>query len=172
MLTNHKHLWFTLIELMVVVTIIAIISMWIYLPYSHHQQRTLVKQWWNEISASISQARNMSIHGISSWTWNLHIGLVFDQDKLLYNSYELTNTWSVSDIIQTKKLPRGIWIDEDFIGNEFFFEAITWKLTKRNNWVKVDLEHEENIQFSFMGSEAESLRGNIIYHTRSHISEF
>lgn len=167
------HFWFSLIELIVVMTIIAIISMWIYLPYSHHQKITLVKQWANEISSSIHQARNMAIHGMSSWTWNLHVGLEFQKDHLVYNWYLLSNTWSVSNILQTKKLPRGVWVDDDHIGQEFLFEAINWELMKRDSdWDIINLSNEETVSFSYMWSEASSLRSEILYHTRSHISEF
>ena len=39
-----RYSWFTLIELMVVITIVGIVSLATYMPYAHHQKKTIVKQ--------------------------------------------------------------------------------------------------------------------------------
>ena len=57
---------FTLIELMVVITIMSIVMFASYLPYAHHQKKTLLKQASREISQSLSDARNLAIHGLDT----------------------------------------------------------------------------------------------------------
>jgi prepilin-type N-terminal cleavage/methylation domain-containing protein len=57
---------FTLIELMIVITIISIISLATYIPYAHHQKKTLIKQAAREITQSLSEARNLAINGLST----------------------------------------------------------------------------------------------------------
>jgi Tfp pilus assembly protein PilE len=47
---------------MVVVTIIGIISLATYMPYAHHQKKTLVKQAVKELSQTLSESRNLAIH--------------------------------------------------------------------------------------------------------------
>lgn len=57
---------FTLLELMIVITIIGIISMATYMPYAHHQKKVLIKQATREISQSLSEVRNLAVNGFLS----------------------------------------------------------------------------------------------------------
>jgi len=70
---------FSLLELIVVITIIGIISMAAYLPYAHHQKKVLVKQAAREVTQSLSDARNLAINGLSeSGGSNLNVALLFE----------------------------------------------------------------------------------------------
>jgi prepilin-type N-terminal cleavage/methylation domain-containing protein len=62
----NKIVAFTLIELIIVITIITIISLATYMPYAHHQKKTLIKQGAREITQSLSEVRNFALHGLSS----------------------------------------------------------------------------------------------------------
>jgi len=57
---------FTLIELIIVMTIIGIVSIATYFPYAHHQKKTLVAQALREIAQSLSEARNLALHGLDT----------------------------------------------------------------------------------------------------------
>ena len=182
---------FTLIELMIVIAVITIITLGTYIPYTYHQQKVLVKQWAKELSVSLSSARNLAIHGRrDDQAKNLHIGLFFkDINTLQYNSYLLSATWSLNDrtIIKTKKLPRWIqfesimWTEdiiwEDIIWTEYFFEAITWDVTKRklqndDTFNEIDHDNIEKFTLSYMWSTSENLQSKVYYYTRSYISDF
>jgi prepilin-type N-terminal cleavage/methylation domain-containing protein len=63
-----KNKAFTLIELMIVITIFSIISLATYLPYAHHQKKTLIKQAAREVTQSLSDARNLATNGLSTFS--------------------------------------------------------------------------------------------------------
>lgn len=170
---------FTLIELIVVITIIGIISLWVYLPYSHHQKKTIVKQASKEVSQSLSEARNLAVHGRASGSGNLHVWLFFeDTSTLLYYWYPLSASWSLDDaeLLKTKNLPRWATLTGSLVWVEYFFEAISWHLTKRklegNAFSERALQDTEIFELSYLGATEENLQWKVDYYTKSHISDF
>lgn len=170
---------FSLIELLVVITIIGIISLAIYFPYAHHQKRTLVNQWVSELSQSLNSARNMAIQWRSTWSWNLHIWLFFPDEKTVrFNGYPLSATWSLTswEILSKRTLPRWVTLSWSLVGVEYFFEAINWDLSKRelqdDNFALISHEDKEVLEISFKRSTSDNLRRNLYYYTRSHITDF
>lgn len=171
---------FTLIELIVVMTIIGIISLWAYLPYSHHQKKTIVSQAAKELSQSLTEARNLAVHGRASGSGNLHVWLFFeDTSTLLYYGYPLTMTGSFDDaeLLKTKKLPRGATLSGSLVWVEYFFEAISWELLKREilpdwSFASKSLDTIEVFEVSYLGATEESLQWKVNYYTKSHISDF
>jgi prepilin-type N-terminal cleavage/methylation domain-containing protein len=69
---NHKNA-FTLIELMVVITIMGIIMFTSYIPYQYHQKKTALKLAAREVSQSLSEARNLALHGLDTGSGNLSL---------------------------------------------------------------------------------------------------
>ena len=67
---------FTLIELMVVITIISIIMMASYFPYAHHQKKVLLNQGVKEVAQSLSEVRNLALHGLDTGSGNLNTALL------------------------------------------------------------------------------------------------
>ena len=170
---------FSLVELLVVITIIALISLAIYFPYAHHQRKTLVNQWLSELSQGLNNARNMAIQGRVSGSGNLHIGLFFpDENTLLFHGYSLTSTGSLTDaeLVSRRLLPRWVTLTGSLVGTEYFFEAISWDLTKRelqnNTFITSPHWDREIFEISFMNSSSESLRRTLYYFTQSHITDF
>jgi len=53
---------FTLIELMVVITIMFILSMMIYAPYQHYQTKQKVRNSAKVVTQTLQQARNLAIN--------------------------------------------------------------------------------------------------------------
>lgn len=65
----------------------------IYAPYSYQQHKASVKFAAKEISQSLSDTRNMAIHGRTLEEGNAHIGLfIKKRDTLEYRAYPLTAT--------------------------------------------------------------------------------
>lgn len=171
---------FTLIELIVVITIIGIISWWVYFPYSHHQKKTILTQASKELSQSLSEARNLALQWRSSGSWNLHVWLFFkDANTILYHWYPLNFTWSVTDaeILKNKKLPRGTNLSSSLVWIEYFFESISWNLLKREilpdmSFSPRNIDSVEIFEVSYQWATTESLKKNFYYYSNSHISEF
>lgn len=168
---------FTLLELIVVITIIGIISMATYLPYAHHQKKVLVKQAAREITQSLSDARNLAINGLSeAWGSNLNVAIYFDTWAQSVEYHTSTGALNISNIssatlLRTKRLPA--WAQVDLIaGNSnpqmFWFSAITW------SWfTDPDLGlNPIDIQLSFKGANSPILQKNIRYYPQSYISDY
>ncbi|NDK10171.1 prepilin-type N-terminal cleavage/methylation domain-containing protein [Candidatus Gracilibacteria bacterium] len=166
---------FTLIELLVVITILFIIMTMTYLPYAHHQKKTLLKQGAREISQSLSEARNFALHGLDTGAGNLSIGLYFapGTTQIEYYAYPLNETINEDSLNQdnlykTKKLPKGIEVDSvggSTDGYLFNFEAITASGAHMG-------ESEIDIIISYQGSESPVLQKNISYYPKSSISDY
>ncbi len=182
---------FTLIELFVSITILFIIVWTVYIPYSHYQNKLLLKQWTKEISQNIIEARNMSINWVNSLSWNLSIWLYLNSEDLnneyiKYYSYPHFFTWSqikvneTSDIklIKSKSLPYGVTINKINWKSKylFYFDSITWEgkyiywdsLWNKNifTWSLI------NIEVSFKNSSSQSLQKIINYYTKSNIIDY
>lgn len=103
-----RYSWFTLIELMVVITIVGIVSLATYMPYAHHQKKTIVKQAVKEISQTLGESRNLAIHGLDTGSWNVYVGIDLLPWSRKIEYY--TSTWSINlfqaeNIYKTKQLP-------------------------------------------------------------------
>lgn len=126
---------FTLLEIMVVITIMSIMMMAVYMPYAHHQKKTLLRQAAREVSQSLSDARNFAIHGLDTGSGNLSIGLYFPDTatEIQYFAYPFAETLDINNLnpeylYKTKKLPQGTQIEN--IGSTdgpylFEFQAIS-----------------------------------------------
>lgn len=152
---------FTLIELMVAITIIWILSLAVYAPYSQYQTKARVNETAKSIAKSLSEARNFAINGVDYWSWNLSIWLYLDKDseKITFFSYPFSYTWSQItnsesweikkikeiDLLQNIKVNSLSW-STSYNNWLFFFEAISgkWKylsfspnseITTNENWI-------------------------------------
>jgi len=167
---------FTLIELIVVITILSIITLMSYTPYAHHQKKLLVKQAAREISQSLSEARNLAVHGIDTGSWNLDVALYFWAlaGELEYyvstGSIDLVNK-SSSTLYKTKRLPPGIQVDmidgweQEYMLN---FSAITWDISIDPTIVNSAFD----IQISYKWASSLVLQKIIRYYTQSYISDY
>lgn len=166
---------FTLIEMMVVVTLIFIVTFMTYAPYAHHQKKVLLKQWAREISQSLAESRNLAINGFDTGSGNLNIGLFFGSgaNSLVYytstGAFDRDNL-SAADILKEKILPKWIQIDsidgdsEDFL---FFYERISWDVS-----IFPSTTGEVDISISYKWAISSVLQNNIRYYTKSYISDY
>ena len=188
MKNNNK--WFTLIELIIVITIIWIMMTMAYAPYNYFQKKAQVKIAAKEISKTISESRNMAIHWISSTSsWNLSIWVYFDttawnNNKIKIYTYPYSY-WTGSQIIidneyllKEIKIQNNMQIDKINLANNkvlFLFDAITWKWNyfSFDSW-KQDLNITSNkikIDFSYKWSTS-WLKNSIEYYTKTYISDY
>lgn len=169
---------FTLIELLIVITIIGIISVTTYIPYAHHQKKVLLNQAAREVSQSLRDARSLAINGFNTWSWNVSVALFFwsGSNEIVYYTYPFEQSISLSDfssgeVYLTKKLPK--WVEIESIGWSsqdvlMSFEAISWSGSVEpflGSW-SID------ILTSYAGSTESVLQKEIRYYPRSYISDY
>ncbi|MDP2090088.1 MAG: prepilin-type N-terminal cleavage/methylation domain-containing protein [Candidatus Gracilibacteria bacterium] len=181
---------FTLIELMISITIIGILSVITYSPYSYYQNKASLKVTAREVSQLLYESRNMAINGAIANNGNVAIGVYFDTSEIAntqikvfsfphnIDKLNITNTQG-GDIrlIKTLKLQKGILIDkiEDKQNILFFFDSITGKLSYYN-WHMLTRQNFEDdivsINFSFKGSSSPNLNKTINYYTNTNIIDY
>lgn len=179
---SHTQKWFTLLELIVVMTILAIISLATYLPYAHHQKKVILQQWVKEVVQSLTEARNLAINGVDTGAWNLNFGLYFEANtsEILYYAIEFEQDFNInalpSEPYKIKKLP--LWVQvNDITGSDeetlISFKAISGELdilssnatyTIQNNIIALDV--------SYGWSTSPVLQKGIEYYTQSYISDY
>ncbi len=182
---------FTLIELLISITIMFILLWLVYIPYSHYQNKLLLKQWVRELSQSVLEIKNLAINWVNSSSWNLSVWLYINTEDtnweyIKYFSYPFSFTWSQIDkiettdikLIKTKTLPYGVKIEDINWEKEFlfFFTAISgeWKyIYWDNSWNKQSFTGSLiNINLSFKNSSSQSLQKSINYYTKSSIIDY
>lgn len=194
MLPWRKNLWFTLIEMMVIITIFSILLLSTYVPYSYMQNKALLKIGTKDVSQTLYQARNLAINGFENENKNnASIGVYFDittPDIIEYYSFpysieegdiipeENTNIKKIKEIVLPKwvQIDRVNWKDK-FL---FFFDAITWKgsyyywapWTTVKSKIDTSVQRDILIDISFKGSTSSNLQKQIIYYTPTHILDY
>ena len=183
---------FTLIELIIAMSIFFLLSSASYIPYSHSRKVGLVNQWIKEITQSLYETRNLSINGLDSGSGNLSIGLYFDASEgenrhITYFSYpysfsgsQITVTKSTDiHIEKIKELP--LWVQIENIGGKerflIFFHSISgkgeyffWDDTSpiKQNFLNTEIE----VGVSYKGSTSPSLNKSILYYTQGNIADY
>ena len=109
--------WFTLIELMISMTIFFIIVVMSYANYAYFQNIAKVKIALKEISQSINEARNLAISWYDKSSVNQSIWVLFDlsdNNSIKFYSYNY-NSWITLDdnyVFKTKKIQDWVWIND------------------------------------------------------------
>ncbi len=134
---------FSLIELIVVITIIAMVSIFTYTPYILYKNKAWVNVVTKQIAQDLYLARNMAINWISTWTGttnkNLSVWLYLEawkNKKIIFYWY----SWSLDinnitnwEILKENIIENNIqinWIKAWANYSSwalFFFSAITWE---------------------------------------------
>lgn len=182
--------WFTLIELMIAITIVVILSVVTYVPYNHYQNKAKLKLASREISQGFYEAKTMASSWLKNLYWNRSIWFYLDtmdtnNDKLTFFSYphdiediniinfELSNV----EIIKEMKLQKWIkinylWWYENLL---FYFESISWKSRIFSFtwwWKDLVLDDELEIVFSFKNSTSPTLKSTLIYFSKTNIVDY
>ena len=184
-----KKKWFTLIELMIVISILWVMMTMAYAPYSYFQKKMELKVAAKQIAKTLSESRSMAIHWISSSSGNLSIWVYFDNTtwknnelKIYWFPYSM-GTWVILNdslyLLKTIDIEQNIQIDmlnNDKDNTLFLFEAITGKWDYsyfdpvKNNLAVMN--NKINIQFSYKGASTSALQKNIEYYTKTYISDY
>lgn len=188
--------WFTLVELIIAITIVVILSVVTYVPYSHYQNKAKLKLASREISQGFYEARNMASSWLKDVVWNRSIWFYLDtmdpnNDKLTFFSYphdieeiniinfELSNV----EIIKEMKLQKWIKINNlkwswgwtEYNNLLFYFDSITWesKIYNFNGSFKdLIIDDKIDIIFSFKNSNSPTLKSTLVYFSKTNIVDY
>lgn len=181
---------FTLIELMITITIIVILTMVSYAPYSYYQNKAKLKVTTREVSQLLYEARNMAVNWAIWNNWNVSIWVYFDTNiyennkiKVFSYPHNINNLdityiewWNVK-LLKTLILKK--WVQVDNIWGKtnllFVFDSITWDLKYYNwlQWLRTAVNEDIiDINFSFKGSSSENLNKTIKYFTSTNIIDY
>lgn len=181
--------WFTLIELMAVMTIMAFLVMTVAIPYMFYQNKARVRVTKKEITQILYEARNMAINGFSSGSVNQSIGLLFDtknsKTSLSFLAFPFSATWSdiTLDDIEAKiikKIDLEPWMQIDSVWWKktvlFFFQSVYWD-GKYYSWNDSNIRQnitdtEIPIIFSFKWAWTWSLQSSVTYYTKTNIVDY
>jgi len=180
---------FTLLELMIVITIIGLMSMMVYAPYNFFQKKAEIKLAAKNIAKTLNEARNNAIFWISSGSTNQSVWVYFEEDSNIIKIYNYPydfGTWSQIELkdnflkeeiniwpnIQINKIE---WKDNAL----FLYSAIFWKLNifEFDSWSKqnlVDRNWDNIIEIWFWYKWADSwiLYKKLKYYTKTFISDY
>lgn len=187
---NNKKIAFTLIELVIVITLFFILVSASYIPYSYYINKAKVRNTIKEISQSLYEARNMAINWTSSGS-NISVWIYMDAEnnsnKLQFFSYPhyytwaqiVNNLWTDIKLIKTYDLQPGINITNINWENNwlFFFESISWSWAyyyfdsngTRNNIVNKEIKINLSYKWAAIWSP---LAWELIYYTNTNIVDY
>jgi len=188
---NRIYKWFTLIELLISISILAILVSMTYAPYNLYQNKSKLNNSVKTISQSLSDARNLAINWLNSTSsWNLSVW-VFLSNSWTYNNkidyYTLSHefSWSTLDLssswtlYKTKTLEEKIQIDSvnDSSNMFFLFNSISWdwvyySWTSLNNMSKIDSLNWVLIKLSFAWSSSELFNKELTYYPITNIVDY
>jgi len=182
--------WFTLIELMVSITIVVILTIISYAPYNYYQNKSRLKITSREISQLLSESRNMAVNWAIGNDKNISIWVYFDTnstsnnvikvfsypyniDKLLISNTEI---WDVK-LLKTLVLSKWVILDNIEGKSNFLimFDSITWNINYYSwTWSTRNsiIEDIVSINFSFKWSNSPNLNKTIKYYTNTNIIDY
>ncbi len=182
---NNK--WFTLIELMIVISISILLMVSIYAPYSYYWNKAKLKISKTQIAKAIYQARNMAIYWLNNWNKNNSIWVYFDNSDINKNyikiySYPYDYSWpknnfsnSSIQLVRKIKLQSWVWITKINSQNNalFYFHAISWTGSYYfYNPVQNEFSDKKIIiNFSFKNSWP-NLSSKDVYYTLTNIVDY
>ena len=175
---NNKKA-FTLIELMIVMTIMIILTMAMYTPFAHYQTKQKVRNSAKIITQVLNDARSQAIywalHTNSTLTWNLDIWVLLEKNeeklKVMWYPFSIWNTFP-SDFTNSKYLLEEIrlepWVEITSSRGLYLYKAITW------SWIYKDVDiiwNKSKISVWFKWATTWTMIKNIEYYTRTYISD-
>jgi len=177
---------FTLIELMVVISIWVLLMIWIYAPYNYYSNKAKLKVAKTQIAKTIYEARNMAIYWLDQGK-NRSIWVYFDnssdkKNKVFIYSYPYDYSWIKNDFISSdvkliKKVILEPWIEIIKINSQnnalFYFEAISgsWSYYYYNPTQNSFLSDKLNIKIAFK-NWWENLKTSLTYFTKTNIVDY
>lgn len=186
---NNKKA-FTLIEMIISITIVVILTMMTFAPYSYYQNKTKLKVTTREISQIILDWKNMAMNWAVWELWNVSIWVYFDTSasekwsvKVFSYPYDI-DSLDISNIpdgdiklLKTLNLQKWVEIDEVTWKENmiFFFDAISWDLScySWNGSTRTKIEEDiMTIDFSYKNATSNNLKRTIKYFTSTNIIDY
>ncbi len=182
---------FTLIELMAVITIMALVWGATYLNFAYSQNKMNLKLTTKDVSQALYNARNMSINWLDSISWNVSVWVYFDnsvnnKNKISFFSYPYNLDINSSDLLNndSKKFIKDIKFNKSIELNNvedknkflFLFQAITWSWSYyywENDGIKKTFVWEDfDVRISFKWATSSTLSKNIKYIIGTNIIDY
>lgn len=184
--------WFTLIEFMIVITIMMLVLLLSYAPYNLYQNKARVKLATREISQSFYEARNMAISWIQSaknksdetnksvWilleksqTKNSKIKyFLFQKDIFISKNFESGEEFKQKDIqdwVFIKNFPWNESVEKILI----VYEASSGQIKIFNYDTKNEiLKNDFQLEVSYRNSSSEILNRTIKYYLKTNIVDY
>lgn len=142
---------FTLIELMIVITILMLMSVMAYSSYNVSRQISQLKYSLKELSQSITETKNLAINGYEKENINHSIGVYFNlDDKNNYTLYSFRYDSEIEllpeNILEKRKLPENIFLSsiENYENLLIYYSAI----------------HGEASVYTFQGGRIQEITNN------------
>lgn len=175
--------WFTLIELLISMTIFLILTTLTYANYAMYQNIAKVRLWLKEVSQSIHEARNMAINWYDKNKINQSIWIFFDinnKNNIKYYWFNY-NSWiilSEENLIKERKLQDSIGID--FVSGKdtmmLYFSAIYGEPTLYfldDFWdFQEYIGDELDISISFRGSTRYPFKRDLQYFKNTNVVDY
>lgn len=190
---------FTLIELMIVISIMMIVLMFSYAPYNFYQNKAKLKLATREVSQSLYEARNMAISWVSTSNSvdfeNKSVWILFDtadtenwKIKYFYLDKDvIKDDWNVDYwkvIIQTPVKERELqpWVFltsltsfpwKSYSKILIIYDASTWKIVVLDWDTKSQISWNTlKIELKFQKSDSELLKRTITYYIKTNIVDY
>lgn len=181
--------WFTLIELLISITIFITISVMAFAPYGFYMNKAKVKFTNKELSQVIYEAKNMAVNGSAYLSWNISVWLFIDNSSVNKNSYSLlgfehdvldSNIIPINGrVIQKYSLQPWVQIEKFDWENKWiiFFRSITGSglVLKGDSFSTVGTTEADNIidiEYSYKWSTNSSLRKSLEYFQDTQIVDY
>ena len=185
---------FTLIELIVSISILVIVMMFSYAPYNLYQNRVKVKLATREVAQSLYEAKNMAISWVK-WKNNsddskqefknksVWVFLTSEETKdSKINFYYYDYNISDSEIVFPSKEPDAerqiqdwvtmtwfsVW-ERDYSSLLLFYESVTWKVDITENGKNDDTV---KIKFTYKKATTGFLQKEIKYYLKTNIVDY
>jgi len=186
---------FTMIELLVVITIIAIVSIFTYTPYIYYKNKASLNVSTKTLAQSLYLARSMAINWVSTWTWtenkNMDIWLFLEawknKNKIILYWYTWSlNTSNIENWKELKKifLENNVWINwirkkEEWTFSSwalFYFSAIRWVPSiylEDNSWnLKTASGSEFVVNISYKWTSLDTLKKDVSYNKETFVIDY
>lgn len=188
---------FTLIELLITMTLFFLISILTYAPYNFYQKKLAVKTAGKQISQTILRAKNMALNGVVHYDENRSIWVYFDtsntnntQVQILSYTHDIESSninrvlWNGVELIETTKLEP--WMKLTSVWNKpnmlFFFDAITgkvsyysWNGNQREGYIDNLWENslkQVPISYQYRDATSSNLKWTISYFSETNIINY
>ncbi len=171
----HKK-WFTLIELMVVMTIMIILTVAAYTPFAYYQTKQKVTNSAKIITQTLYNARSNAIYWVlnSNMTWNLDVWVLVENnsDKLKIYWFpfkeNIVNYISPDNKYLIEEINLEPWVEITSSWWLFLYKAITWSWVYKNFTIN---SNKIELSVWFKWATSWTLTKKIEYYTNTYISD-